>query len=140
MKALDAQFWREKAVSQHAHGCPPRNRAASTTATPPIHSGFVAAAGSRDSRDPAGRFLFKLDTTLRLRQFLPFTTQCEPGGNLRRSSSKKLKMKLTLFTAEFCSVPEVFSTAKRLPSGCRSKAEVPSPGSLNWPGDQSWGL
>src|ERR1700675_1524648 len=44
-----------------------------------------------------------------------------PGGSLRRSSSKKLKMKLTLFTAAVCSVPGAFSTAKRLPSGCRSK-------------------
>src|SRR6266852_5435186 len=60
------------------------------------------------------------------RQFLPFEAQGEPfeaqgepGGNLRRSSSKKLKMKLTLFTAGACSVP-AFSTAKRFPSGCRS--------------------
>jgi hypothetical protein len=44
-----------------------------------------------------------------------------PGGSLRRSSSKKLKMKLTLFTAAFCSAPGAFNTAKRLPSGCRSK-------------------
>lgn len=28
-----------------------------------------------------------------------------PGGSLRRSSSKKLKIKLTLFTAAVCSVP-----------------------------------
>jgi hypothetical protein len=44
-----------------------------------------------------------------------------PTGTLRRTSSKKLKMKLTLFTAAVCSVPGAFNTAMRLPSGCRSK-------------------
>jgi hypothetical protein len=85
----------EKAISQQANGSPPKERAAPTKATPPIHSGFVAAAGSRVLRDPAGMFLCKLDTTRRLRQFLPFATQgepfeaqCKPGGNLLRSSSK----------------------------------------------------
>src|SRR6266849_4124661 len=63
-----------------------------------------------------------------------------PCGKLRRSSSKKLKMKLTLFTAAVCSVTGAFNTAKRLPSGCRPKLGLPSPRSVNWPGDQSWGL
>jgi hypothetical protein len=59
------------------------------------------------------------------------------SGSLRRSSSKKLKMQLTLLTAGICSVPGTFSTAKRLPSGCKSKLGLPSPRSVNWPGDQS---
>src|SRR2546425_953075 len=54
-------------------------------------------------------------------QNLPFEAQGKPGGNLLRSSSKKLKMKLTLFAAAACSVPGAFNTAKRLPSGYRSK-------------------
>src|SRR6266850_6311996 len=68
-----------------------------------------------------------------------------PGGTLRRSSSKKFKMKLTLLTAlaspatESFSTAESFSTTKRLPSGCTSKFEAP-PRLVNWPGDQSWGL
>src|SRR3989304_2640335 len=71
--------------------------------------------------------------------------QFVPGGSLRRSSSKKLKMKLTLFTAAVSSAPGAFNTAKRLPSGCKSKLEMPPPrvaedGSVNWPGDQSCGL
>src|SRR5216684_1036897 len=74
----------------------------------------------------------------RRRQFLP-------GGTLRRISSKKLKMKLTLLTAlaspatESFSTAESFSTTKRLPSGCTSKFEA-GPRLVNWPGDQSCGL
>src|ERR1700682_1889310 len=67
------------------------------------------------------------------RQFLP-------GGTLRRSSSKKSRMKLTLLTGEVSPVEAgAFNTAKRLPSGCTSKFEY-GPRPVNWPGDQSWGL
>jgi hypothetical protein len=63
---------------------------------------------------PTSTSEFRLRWKQKGRQFLP-------DGSLRRSSSKKLKMKLTLFTAAVCSVPGAFNTAKRLPSGCRSK-------------------
>ena len=54
-----------------------------------------------------------------------------PGGTLRLISSKKLKMKLTLFTAAAGSVPGAFNTAKRLPSGCSVKVDVgPTVGEL----------
>src|ERR1700730_1459927 len=61
------------------------------------------------------------------------------GGSLRRSSSKKLKMKLSLFSAGLRSVSGAFSTAKRLPSGCKSKLNS-ALWLVNWPGDQSCGL
>src|SRR6266478_8105314 len=40
-----------------------------------------------------------------------------PVGTLRRSSSKKLKINVTLFTSVPSPGPGVFTTAKRLPSG-----------------------
>jgi PIN domain nuclease of toxin-antitoxin system len=51
----------------------------------------------------------------------------------------KLKMKLTLSTLRTSPVLGAFSTAKRLPSGCRSKFEE-NPRLVNWPGDQSHSL
>src|SRR5216683_1763080 len=70
-----------------------------------------------------GKPLLRHAGLCRRRQFLP-------GGTLRRSSSKKLKMKLTLLTAlaspatESFSTAESFSTTKSLPSGCTSKCAV----------------
>src|SRR5215469_15779523 len=61
-------------------------------------------------------------------------------ANFRRSTSKKLKIKLTLlFGPDWLSVSGAFSTAKRLPSGCTSKLGK-TPTSVNWPADQSCGL
>src|SRR5215469_1776652 len=61
-------------------------------------------------------------------------------GNFRRSTSKKLKIKLTLlFGPDWLSESGAFSTAKRLPSGCTSKLGK-TPRSVNWPGDHSRGL
>ncbi len=43
-----------------------------------------------------------------------------PAGAIRRSSSKKFWIKTTLSRLASASSPEVFSTATRSPSGCRS--------------------
>src|ERR1700730_3625458 len=59
-----------------------------------------------------------------------------PAGTLRRSSSTKLKKKVTLLTGAFSTPLGAFNTTSRLPSGCKSKVEV-GPPLPNWLGDQS---
>jgi hypothetical protein len=53
---------------------------------------------------------------------------------------KQFSTMLTLFIVAVRFVSGTFNTAKRLPSGCKSKLETPPGKSVNWPGDQSWGL
>src|ERR1700676_472791 len=63
-----------------------------------------------------------------------------PDGTLRRSSSKKLKMKLTLVTAEVGPASGALRTATRLPSGCTSYPVNCKPRIEKRPGDQGRGL